>query len=73
MPFILRGVTLAGIDSVYCPLKDRIVAWNRLAKDIDISLLENMTKTISLSEVVETANNLMEGKTYGRIVVDVNT
>ena len=73
MPFILRGVTLAGIDSVYCPLEERVIAWNRLAKDIDIGQLENMAKTISLSEVVETATNLMEGKTYGRIIVDVNT
>ena len=73
MPFILRGVTLAGIDSVYCPLEDRINAWNRLAEDLNLDQLKSMTQTISLSEVINTATNLMEGKTYGRIVVDVNS
>ena len=72
MPFILRGVTLAGVDSVYCPMEKREKAWNRLSKDLDLDQLEKMTKIIPLSEVVETATNLMNGKTYGRIVVDVN-
>ena len=73
MPFILRGVTLAGIDSVYCPLEDRINAWNRLAMDLNLDQLNKMTQTIPLSEVINTASNLMNGKTYGRIVVDVNS
>ncbi len=73
MPFILRGVILAGVDSVYCPIEKRKKAWDRLSKDLDLSQLNNMTKVIPLSEVVDTATNLMNGKTYGRIIVDVNT
>jgi acrylyl-CoA reductase (NADPH) len=72
MPFILRGVTLAGIDSVYCPLRNRITAWERLATDLNLDHLESMTSTISLSEVVSSAHNMLSGKTYGRIIVDVN-
>ncbi len=72
MPFILRGVTLAGIDSVYCPLEKRKIAWTRLSTDLDLNQLKHMTKTIPLSDVVETATNLMNGETFGRIVVDVN-
>ena len=73
MPFILRGVILAGVDSVYCPIEKRKIAWDRLAKDLELDQLDKMTKVISLSEVVDTATNLINGKTYGRIIVDVNT
>lgn len=72
MPFILRGVTLAGVDSVYCPLKDRNIAWERLASDLNTEHLENMITTIPLSEVIDTTHNMLSGKTYGRIIVDVN-
>ena len=72
MPFILRGVILAGVDSVYCPIEKRKIAWDRLAKDLELDQLDKMTKVISLSEVVDTATNLINGKTYGRIIVDVN-
>lgn len=71
-PFILRGVTLAGIDSVYCPVADRLVAWQRLARDLDITKLEKITHQIGLGEAIATAGQLMEGKVRGRIVVDVN-
>ncbi|WP_282372341.1 acrylyl-CoA reductase (NADPH) [Pseudomonas sp. PS02290] len=69
-PFILRGVTLAGIDSVMRPRQDRIDAWARLARDLDVSLLPLISREIGLSEVVETAQLLMDGQVRGRIVVD---
>tara|TARA_B100000686_G_C16721423_1_gene935180 strand:- start:150 stop:1139 length:990 start_codon:yes stop_codon:yes gene_type:complete len=73
MPFILRGVTLVGVDSVYCPLKDRIKAWERLASDLNMKHLNSMINIISLSEVEETTQNMLSGKTHGRIIVDVNS
>ncbi len=72
LPFILRSVTLAGVDSVNCPLPRRIEAWNRLAQDLDIAKLELMTTEISLAEAIPVATQQMAGQTRGRIVVDVN-
>lgn len=69
-PFILRGVTLAGIDSVMRPRPDRIDAWARLARDLDLSLLPLISREIGLSDVIETAHQLMDGQVRGRIVVD---
>ncbi|MBD8121394.1 oxidoreductase [Pseudomonas lutea] len=69
-PFILRGVTLAGIDSVMRPRQDRIGAWARLARDLDVSLLPLISREIGLSEVIDTAHALMDGHVRGRIVVD---
>lgn len=69
-PFILRGVTLAGIDSVMRPRQDRIDAWARLARDLDLSLLPLISREIGLSDVIETAHQLMDGQVRGRIVVD---
>jgi acrylyl-CoA reductase (NADPH) len=69
-PFILRGVTLAGIDSVMRPRQDRIAAWARLSRDLDMSLLPLISREIGLSEVIETAHALMDGQVRGRIVVD---
>lgn len=69
-PFILRGVTLAGIDSVMRPRQDRVDAWARLARDLDVSLLPLISREIGLSEVVENAQLLMDGQVRGRIVVD---
>jgi acrylyl-CoA reductase (NADPH) len=69
-PFILRGVTLAGIDSVMRPRQDRIDAWARLARDLDVSLLPLISREIGLSEVIEAAHALMDGHVRGRIVVD---
>ncbi|MFJ3485339.1 MDR family oxidoreductase [Pseudomonas sp. NPDC090202] len=69
-PFILRGVTLAGIDSVMRPRQDRIDAWARLATDLDLSLLPLISHEIGLSEVVDTARRLLDGHVRGRVVVD---
>lgn len=68
-PFILRGVTLAGIDSVMAPLAKREAAWQRLARDVDPALLESMTAEITLTQAVARAADLMDGKIRGRIVV----
>ena len=72
MPFILRGVTLAGIDSVMRPKADRIEAWNRLATDLDMSHVEAMMVNCSLAEALELAPQQVAGQTRGRVVVDVN-
>jgi acrylyl-CoA reductase (NADPH) len=71
-PFILRGVTLAGIDSVMRPRPDRIEAWNRLARDLDIAKLDLLTEEIGLAQAVERAGALLQGQVRGRVVVDVN-
>jgi acrylyl-CoA reductase (NADPH) len=70
-PFILRGVTLAGIDSVMAPLPKRQRAWDRLARDLDPALLERMTEEVSLPTALEKARQLMAGQVRGRIVVKI--
>ncbi len=70
-PFILRGITLAGIDSVTRPRADRIAAWARLATDLDPALLPMISHEIGLSEVIKIAPRLLAGKVRGRVVVDV--
>ena len=72
MPFILRGITLAGIDSVYRPKADRIAAWNRLAEDLDLAHLDAIMTEITLGQALETAQQQMQGLTRGRFVVNVN-
>ncbi|AUM01221.1 oxidoreductase [Zoogloeaceae bacteirum Par-f-2] len=71
-PFILRGVTLVGIDSVMAPREERLQAWQRLAQDLDVAKLELMTREIGLNEVIDTAACLLAGQVRGRVVVDVN-
>ncbi|MCG7983022.1 MAG: oxidoreductase [Candidatus Thiodiazotropha lotti] len=71
-PFILRGVSLIGIDSVMCPKQTRQQAWDRLEQDLDLSKLSNIAEEIGLSEVIETADNLLARKIRGRRIVDVN-
>jgi len=71
MPFILRGVTLAGVDSVMAPLSLRREAWDRLAQEVDRNLLEDMVEDISLDDCVERARDLMDGRVRGRLVVKV--
>ena len=72
MPFILRGITLAGIDSVYRPKADRIAAWNRLAQDLALTHLDAIMTEITLGQALETAQEQMQGLTRGRFVVNVN-
>ena len=72
MPFILRGITLAGINSVNCPKPKRIEAWRRLASNLDLNLLDLMTHEINLGQSLNAASDQLAGKNFGRIVVDVN-
>jgi acrylyl-CoA reductase (NADPH) len=72
LPFILRNVTLAGIDSVNAPQQVRIQAWSRLARDLDLSKLARTTHVVGLAEVPAVAGRMLEGKVQGRTVVDVN-
>ena len=71
-PFILRGLTLAGIDSVMCPRPERLEAWQRLGKDLDVSKLTTISKEVSLAEVLSLAPEMLNGRVRGRVVVDVN-
>ena len=70
-PFILRGITLAGIDSVMRPKADRLEAWSRLATDLDPSALDLITHEIGLEDVITTAGDLLAGKVRGRVAVRV--
>jgi len=71
-PFILRGVTLAGVDSVMCPRAERLEAWRRLGTDLDLAKLETISKEVGLTQVLPLASQLLDGKVRGRMVVDVN-
>ena len=71
-PFILRGVTLYGIDSVMAPLAVRQEAWSRLARDLDLEKLDSITREVSLSDALAVAGELLAGTVRGRVVVDVN-
>ena len=70
-PFILRGVSLLGIDSVMCPLPLRNEAWKRLESDLDRGKLGEMTRQIGLPEVIGVAGTILEGRVRGRIVVKI--
>ncbi|MBH0004166.1 MDR family oxidoreductase [Pseudoalteromonas sp. SWYJZ12] len=69
-PFILRGISLIGIDSVMRPKADRIEAWDRLAKLVSADYLDKISTEISLEHVIDNAEQLMEGKIRGRVVVN---
>lgn len=70
-PFILRGVSLLGIDSVMCPKAKRAEAWNRLARDLDRAALAKMTNVIGFDDIRKAADDIMAGKIRGRVVVDM--
>ncbi|PPQ39841.1 acrylyl-CoA reductase (NADPH) [Rhodoblastus acidophilus] len=70
-PFILRGVALLGIDSVMQPRDKRLIAWNRLARDLDVEKLAALSTTIGYDQVIETAGKILKGKVRGRIVVEI--
>lgn len=71
-PFILRGVTLAGVNSVYVPSEIRADAWSRLARTLDLRKLEAMTEEIALADAIVVAPKILAGQVRGRLVVDVN-
>lgn len=69
MPFILRGVTLAGVDSVMCPLSERREAWQRLARDLPLTVLAHLTREIALDQALDECQRMAAGAAQGRIVV----
>ena len=71
-PFILRGVALLGVDSVQCPMDERLAAWQRLARDLDKPLLASMTKHVPFERTMEVAQEIVAGKVRGRIVIDMD-
>ena len=71
-PFILRGVSLLGIDSVMCPVEPRKIAWGRLASDLDQAKLTEMTSEIGLEGVIEAGASILAGQVRGRIVVKIS-
>lgn len=70
-PFILRGVTLYGIDSVMAPMAKRELAWQRLASDLDLSMLESLTNEIAFGDLPAAAEAILAGKIRGRTVVKI--
>ncbi|TSE27858.1 MDR family oxidoreductase [Tepidimonas aquatica] len=72
-PFILRGVTLYGIDSVMAPMPRRQAAWALLAQTLDHATLQSLSRTIGLAEAIDAASAVLAGQVRGRLVVDVNT
>ncbi|MCU1440348.1 MAG: oxidoreductase [Rhodoglobus sp.] len=71
MPFILRAVKLAGINSVSTPRQQRLRAWQRIATDLDLELLDSLTESVPLADATEVAERILAGRIRGRTVVDV--
>ena len=71
MPFILRGVSLIGINSVECPMDARAAAWQLLERDLDLELLDSLTTSIALGEAEDAGAAILRGELRGRTVVDV--
>ena len=71
-PFILRGVTLIGIDSVNCPMPQRLEAWRRLARDLNRQKLGEMTQTIAFEEAFEAGRRILKGEIRGRLVLMID-
>ncbi len=70
-PFILRGVSLLGIDSVMAPMAIRLEAWRRLAAGLDLEMLDAITTRIPFGDILQTASDIVDGKIRGRVVVDM--
>ena len=72
MPFILRGITLRGVDSVYASKEKRIKAWGRIAEDLDRNILASLTREIPLESVIQAGHDILDGKIRGRVVVNIS-
>ncbi|WP_022729130.1 acrylyl-CoA reductase (NADPH) [Fodinicurvata sediminis] len=70
-PFILRNVTLAGVESVYTPRALRLQAWENLARELDAEALERISHTVGLTQVIPAASDILAGKVRGRMIVDI--
>jgi acrylyl-CoA reductase (NADPH) len=73
LPFILRGVSLLGVDSVMCPTPRRVEAWQRLARDLPTGLLDELTTVEPMTRVPQLAEDILAGRTRGRVVIDTAT
>ena len=71
-PFILRDVTLAGVDSVMAPMAKREAAWEALAAELSPDVLGQMTSVEPMSNIETLAQSILAGQTRGRVVIDVN-
>jgi acrylyl-CoA reductase (NADPH) len=71
VPFLLRGINLLGIDSATCPLKRRLLAWPRLAKELPLAKLDQMINVVPLGAVAHLADRILKGQIRGRTVIDV--
>jgi acrylyl-CoA reductase (NADPH) len=71
IPFLLRGVSLLGIDSVLQPFESRQRAWGRLVRDLDLALLESMVRPAVLADLPHLGAEILKGRVQGRVVVDV--
>ena len=72
IPFLLRGISLLGIDSAFCPAERRIKAWRRLAEELPLDRLERMIRGVPLAEVPQAGADILAGRVHGRIVIDVD-
>ena len=70
-PFILRGVTLYGIDSVMCPMQKRLTAWQRLDADLDKNLLESLSTEISFDDLPQASSAILKGQVRGRTIIKI--
>ncbi|MFL6819233.1 MAG: MDR family oxidoreductase [Bradyrhizobium sp.] len=70
-PFILRGVSLLGIESVMCPIEQRKIAWDRLTRDLDRTKLSDITQEIDLDHVIDAGGKILAGQVRGRVVVKI--
>jgi acrylyl-CoA reductase (NADPH) len=71
LPFLLRGVSVLGIDSVYCPMDQRLAAWHRLARDLPMDKLDAATQEATLSDLPRLAGDILKGRVQGRVVIDL--
>ncbi|MCB1376105.1 MAG: zinc-binding dehydrogenase, partial [Rhodobacteraceae bacterium] len=71
IPLLLRGVNILGIDSVLQPFENRIRAWGRLTRDLDLDMLEGMVRSATLADLPGLGRDILKGRVQGRVVVDV--
>jgi acrylyl-CoA reductase (NADPH) len=71
LPFLLRGVSVLGIDSVYCPVDQRLAAWQRLARDLPMDKLDAATREAKLADLPRLAGDILKGRVQGRVVIDL--
>ena len=71
VPFLLRGVSLLGVDSVMCPMEERLAAWQMIVDDLPVEVIDRMTTVVSITDLPALSKDILGGQTRGRVVVDV--